>query len=157
MRNHGRGLDLDFGLRLHQRHDLHDTHGREMLSHHPAVCRPNLRQLRVGFVPTRDVPREPHDMLRPPIRLRQYRENVLKRLAHLTGHVGALEAALCIPAHLTRDVNLPPFGDHTVTVARRPRPAFREQNLKLSETHVLFASLRSSRPTINFWTSVAPS
>src|SRR3981189_748863 len=136
MRNHGRGLDLDFGLRLHQRHDLHNTHGREMLAHYPAVCCANLRQLRVVFVPTRDVPGEPHDMLRPRIRLRQYRENVLKRLAHLTGHLGALEAAVCIPTHLTRDENLPPVGDHTVTVAWGPRPAFGEQNLKLSKTHI---------------------
>src|SRR5206468_3508901 len=92
---------------------------------------------------TGDVPREPHEMLRPGIGFGENRDHVAQRLLSLRDKIVADDFLLRIPPNLSGDKDLTPFGDNTVAEASGRTPVFRMQQL----CHVVLR-LRSGQVTV---------
>ena len=91
------------------------------------------RQLAQGgqvLVAVDDVPGHPHDVLRPPARLGEHRDDVRESLPRLRGEVVGLERLRGVPADLAADRDERAARGDAVRVAFRLRPAGRLQDLQ---------------------------
>jgi NAD(P)-dependent dehydrogenase (short-subunit alcohol dehydrogenase family) len=140
--HNSRHLDLDLGTVFEQCGNLDEGHGGVIRSDdvtvgltNGAACRQIL--LLVGDVPghARDVPR------RGPC-FGQHGDDVLQRLAHLTGEVVRLEAALGVPADLPGDEDVCAFGGDAVTVAAWLYPSGWLKNTHAAPTIVVLTPCR---------------